>query len=360
MNKKMLSLIGAFALCVSGLANATTHRFYDNFDDGTLNGWQVVYGLWANSGGELVNSYKNINDQYGSIDVVGSFGAYQRVTVDFYWPAFTTYSYTADILLRYQSTGNPIDRSGYIVQVAGLSSANIQMSIGNTVNGWQTLGISSALQLTTNTWHTLSFEASGSGSHVRLKGWLDGVLTLNVLDTTTTPRNEGTLALLAGNNGHTGMRYDNFHAVWSDQPLLENANLGIMPCGVPGTPGGCGLNPAATDHVKNGEATVYDDGTVLVRLGSSAPNKTYWVTAQDWNADGSPKALFAGSGTVCKPGEIASITTNAKGFFSGMLKDPATGKNFKFPPKTAISPINFVFSDANCANTQFTTGIMLP
>lgn len=367
MNKIILWLTATAALVGSGFVRAQTQSFTDNFNDGNMNGWEVAYGNWKNSGKELVDTYNNFGDNYGSIRLRNSFGSYQRATVDFFWPSFSEVSYTAGMLLRSQSfAGDEIHRHGYIVLVSGPAN-DIQMGIANYTRGnWENIAIAHIDNPHTNAWHTLSFEVSGKETQIRLKAWLDGYLKLDTFDTTDHPHNTGAIALASGNHLSTGMRYDNFRAFWSSQPSMAVNSplfrLRVLPCGNPGTNVGCGSNPAAGDPLKNGELIVYEQGKVRVSLNQATPNKTYLVSVQNWSTAGSAQAQFAGNGNICNPtlAEIGAIKTNAEGNFTGLLTDPATGEDFVFPTKTTIGQPNFAFNDPDCSRTQFTTGFTIP
>jgi len=365
MNKIILSFAATFALLGSGFINAETQSFNDNFNDGDLYGWNIVYGNWEVSRKRLVNIYKVFPDNYASLHVNNSLGSYQRATVDFFWPSFNQTSYTAEMLLRYQSTGRPIDRNGYIAWVSGVGN-DIQLGVTNYTVAWENIAVVHNVNPTTNAWHRLSFEVSGTGTNIRVKAWLDGELKIDALDGTGHPRDNGTIALLGGNHISTGMTYDNFHAIWSQQPTLAFnppiLQMAVIPCGNSGAHDGCGSNPKASDQLKSGKVTVLANGKVLVNLDQAKQNKTYLVLMHNWVTGGAAQAQFAGSGSICTPAvaEIAHIKTNSEGNFVGVLKDPATGNDFVFPTATAIGQSNFAFNDPDCHRTQFTTGFIVP
>jgi hypothetical protein len=87
------------------------------------------------------------------------------------------------------------------------------------------------------------------------------------------------------------------------------------------------------------------------------------VLALNFIPGNGPLPQFTGTGTECGGifAEIGSVTTNARGSFTGPIITPA-GEIFVFPRGTAISQANLIFNEAGigCSRTQFTTGFSIP
>jgi hypothetical protein len=128
----------------------------------------------------------------------------------------------------------------------------------------------------------------------------------------------------------------------------------IIECGAPGTPAGCGSNPAATDPLRYGKVTVVGGGVVLVTLEGAVPNTLYRVFVGNWVTRDGFQFQFIGSS---ESGSIGTVQTNGDGDYNGAVRTDR-GRIFRFPLLiTWIGQLNFAFN--NRGQTQSTTGFSL-
>jgi hypothetical protein len=142
-----------------------------------------------------------------------------------------------------------------------------------------------------------------------------------------------------------------FTAGVSVAPALADDVFGVRinPCGDPGTPAGCGSNPAATDPLRFGEVTVTRGGRVWVVLQGAVPNTLYRVFVGNWVTRDGFQFQFIGSS---ESGSIGTVRTDSRGDYTGRVITDA-GRNFSFP-EIRIGQPNLAFN--NGGQTQFTTG----
>jgi|RhiMethySRZTD1v2_1073278.scaffolds.fasta_scaffold72704_4 hypothetical protein len=145
-------------------------------------------------------------------------------------------------------------------------------------------------------------------------------------------------------------------------------NVRIIECGAPGTPQGCGSNPAtgATEPTGNGNlgnVRVQTNGIVRVTLNNATPNQTYCVFVGNWETSNGFQFQFIGTNPA---GAIGTIKTDGGGDYgpNGSIDTIPGGaiQAFDFPDLTKIGQPNFAFNRGACPGSQtvFTTGFRVP
>ena len=199
-----VAAVATVLLCWSAAVAAMS--FSDIFDDGMLDGWIPKQGQWSNPGGYLLSSF----DNYGVAWREGSFGLDQRLEVDAYFDGQSSNgSKTALLGLRGGEAGNlnPYFDHAYWAYV--LQDKVLIVSTYAPYDS-QNLAAITGLDLPRDSWISIAFQVTGTGSDTRLQLWVNSTLMLDVPDLSGRPHNDGGyVALGASNHINRYIAYDN-------------------------------------------------------------------------------------------------------------------------------------------------------
>ncbi len=223
----VIFLIGFLVFELVGIAGAAS--FFDDFNDGDMDGWTSKQGAWSNPGDHLLSSV----DNYGVIWKDDSFGFDQFLQADAYFDDGST-SKTAQLRLRSGEGGgsNSYFDHGYRSYIQHDS-----LGIVNTTGPGQhqTLGSLTGLSFGQNEWLTIAFSVVGSGNDTNLKLWVNNVLYLDVFDTYGSQHDDGGyLALGSSNHINRRIKYDNISGTVDMAPVPEPATILLLGSGLAG------------------------------------------------------------------------------------------------------------------------------
>ena len=218
MKKFMLCLV--LTGIVSFPLSSYSLTFSDNFDDGDLAGWTPKQGAWSNPSTYMQSSH----DNYGIIWKDGTHGFKQSLQIDAYYDSVNSFTKSAQLRLRSGNGGggNPFFDHGYYASIS-----NNHVTISNAVQpGYQHLLGSVSLTLVSDQWRTLAFSVEGFGTQTNLKFWADGILVLDVFDTSGHEHDDGGyVALGSSNHINTRINYDNFSATVDEASVPEPTSI---------------------------------------------------------------------------------------------------------------------------------------